>query len=363
MEAAKAGEVVVIFPEGKLTRSGQMDTFRSGLERIAARAGVPIVPAHLDGLWGTISSRAAKRYWPRPLRPVRLRIGMPLASTATAKEARAAVMALSYETAQARADNDNRTLGSIAIQRMRQHPFRPAIRDAGGVLSYWQLVALARILLKRLNLSADETCVGVLMPPGRGGAMVNLALAFGGYTAVNLNHTVGKAQLDRMCDLAGIRTIISAAPYLRRLGSLDLSQKVLLIDEIMSKTAKLSVLGAALGAWCLPQKWINHAKAPQVATIIFSSGSTGDPKGVEITHQQLIANILAVSEGLELNGNRDVLLSPLPLFHSFGLIPGFWLGVVLGMPCAAQPDPTDAKALGKLAEDSGATSLWPPSQT
>lgn len=357
IEAAKAGEVVVIFPEGKLTRSGQMDVFRSGLERIASRAGVPVVPAHLDGLWGTVTSFARKWSFPRPWRPVSLRIGAPLPSTTTAAQARAHVMALSYESAQARSDRDQRTLGGEALARMRRHPFRPAIRDAGGVLSYWKLIAVARVLAKRLDLADDERCVGLLMPPGRGGAMANLALAFLGRTAVNLNHTVGPVQLKRMCEMAGVRTIISATPYLKRIGDPGLSVRMVQLDEVMKVTSALSVIGAALVAFLLPTGFWVRAKADDVAAIIFSSGSTGDPKGIELTHRQVLANITAVSEGLELSGERDALLSPLPLFHSFGLVPGFWLGLVLGMPSAAHPDPTDAKALGNLAEACGATFL------
>ncbi|HEX3135261.1 MAG TPA: AMP-binding protein, partial [Planctomycetota bacterium] len=357
IDAAKSGEVVVIFPEGKLTHSGQMDIFRSGLERIASRADIPVVPAHLDGLWGTISSRSKKWTFPRPWRPVSLRIGAPLPSSTTAAQARAQVMALSYESAQVRSDRSRKTLGGEALARMRRHPFRPAIRDAGGVLSYWKLTAVARILAKRLGLADDERCVGLLLPPGRGGAMANMALALLGRTAVNLNHTVGPVQLKRMCEMAGIRTIISATPYLKRIGDPGLVVRMVQLDEVMKSMSAPSVVLSALGAFLLPSSLLVRAKADDVATIIFSSGSTGDPKGVELTHRQVLANIFAVSEGLELSGERDVLLSPLPLFHSFGLVPGFWLGLVLGMPSAAHPDPTDAKALGNLAQASGSTFL------
>jgi acyl-[acyl-carrier-protein]-phospholipid O-acyltransferase / long-chain-fatty-acid--[acyl-carrier-protein] ligase len=357
IEAAKTGEVVVIFPEGKLTHSGQMDTFRSGLERIASRANVPVVPAHLDGLWGTISSRSLTWAFPRLQRAVSLNIGAPLPSTTSAAEARAQVMALSYQSAQAQSDRNHRTLGGEVLSRMRRHPFRAAIRDVNGVLSYWKLVAVARILAGRLGLADDERCVGLLLPPGRGGAMANLALAFMGRTAVNLNHTVGPVQLKRMCEMAGIRTIISATPYLRRIGDPGLSQRLVQLDVVMEKTSAFAVIMAACAAYSLPSRLLNRAKANDVAAIIFSSGSTGDPKGVELTHRQVLANISAVAQGLEVSGECDVSLSPLPLFHSFGLVPGFWLGMVLGMPSAAHPDPTDAKALGALAKVSGATFL------
>ncbi|MBA3939138.1 MAG: MFS transporter, partial [Planctomycetes bacterium] len=132
IEAAKAGEVVVIFPEGQLTRSGQTNTFHSGMERIAARAGVPVVPAHLAGLWGTITSRAPQRSWPRLRRPVDLRLGAPLPSDTTAAVARDHVMRLGYEAAQVHADHDTRSLASAFLTRLRRHLRRIAVQDAGG---------------------------------------------------------------------------------------------------------------------------------------------------------------------------------------------------------------------------------------
>jgi acyl-[acyl-carrier-protein]-phospholipid O-acyltransferase/long-chain-fatty-acid--[acyl-carrier-protein] ligase len=357
VEAAKAGEVVVIFPEGKLTRSGQTDVFRSGLERIASRAGVPIVPAYLQGLWGTIASRAKRRSLPRPLRRVELRIGAPLPPSASAAEARDQVMHLGFLSAQARAERDRRTLGRAFIAQARRHPLRVAVQDAQGQLSCATLLGLARALIPHLGLAPDERSVGVLLPPGRAGTIVNLSLALDGRTAVNLNHTTGSAQLARMCALAQVRTIITAGPYLRRLGELGLPGRVLQVEEPLKGLGRIEILCSTLVALLAPRRLIDRARSDQVAAVIFSSGSTGDPKGVELTHRQILANCACTADGLDVHGGRDVLLSPLPLFHSFGLIPGTWLGLVMGMPVAAQPDPADGKALGELAERSGATFL------
>jgi acyl-[acyl-carrier-protein]-phospholipid O-acyltransferase/long-chain-fatty-acid--[acyl-carrier-protein] ligase len=357
VEAAKAGEVVVIFPEGKLTRSGQTDVFRSGLERIASRAGVPIVPAYLQGLWGTIASRSERRSLPRPFRRVELRIGAPLPPSASAAEARDQVMHLGFLCALARAARDRRTLGSAFIAQARRHPTRIAVQDAQGKLSCAALLGLSRALIPHLGLQPDERSVGVLLPPGRAGTIVNLSLALDGRTAVNLNHTTGSAQLARMCTLAKVRTIISAGPYLRRLGELTLPGRVLQVEEPLKRLGRLEILSSMLVALLAPRRLLVQATSDQVAAVIFSSGSTGDPKGVELTHRQILANCECTADGLDVHGGRDVLLSPLPLFHSFGLIPGTWLGLVMGMPVAAQPDPADGKALGELAAASGATFL------
>lgn len=354
VDAARRGEVVVIFPEGKISRGGQMDTFRSGMERIAGRAGVPIIPAHLHGLWGSLASRAPRRCW-NPIRRIHLRLGPALASETRAPQAREHVMSLSYEAAQQRSDRDGRSLGTALIRQAKRGPRAIAVQDANGTISRIQLVAVAKLLWKRLGIADDETCVGILLPPGRGGAIVNAACAIAGRTAVNLNHTVGPQTLQQLCEIAGLRTIISAEAYLKRIGRPDVGCRVVTIEDELKALSKVSIVATMAATLATPTRWQAHRDPDAVAAIIFSSGSTGAPKGVELTHRQVLANCDAVADALHLE--HDVIISPLPLFHSFGLVPGLWLGLVLGLKVAGQPDPMDGKALGKLAEASGATFL------
>ncbi len=360
--ALQRGEVVAIFPEGKLTRSGTTDRFKGGLERIASRAGVPVIPVYLDGLYGTWMSRSPVKQWLRPLRRVSVRVGAPLPSSVTAGEARRAVMALGHEQASARAHADQRTLATAALGLMRQHPRAICVRDAQGTLLNWQALGVARALIPLLNLSADDRRIGLLLPPGRAGVLVNLALAIAGRTAVNLNHTAGAPAVATMCSLAEIRTVITATPYLKRITdpTLDLvlnGQRLIRAEELIPRVGRLTVVWKAVQCLALPARWLCQGEAGDVAAIVFSSGSTGDPKGVQLTHREILANCRAVRQGLDLQAYRDVILSPLPLFHSFGLIPGMWLGLTHGLSLAAHPDPTDGATIGKLAKELGATFL------
>jgi acyl-[acyl-carrier-protein]-phospholipid O-acyltransferase/long-chain-fatty-acid--[acyl-carrier-protein] ligase len=229
-----------------------------------------------------------------------------------------------------------------------------AVSDAGGVLPRWQLAALATALRPRLDLADDERCVGLLLPPGRGGAIANLALALAGRTAVNLNHTAGPAQLKRMCEMAGLRTLVTAAPYLKRIGDPGLPVRQVLIEEILRSLPKPAILWQAALNLLLPPAWRDSGRPQDVAALVFSSGSTGDPKGVQLTHAQILANCDSIRRALDV-GPGDVVLTPLPLFHSFGLVPGMWLGLESGFAIAAHPDPMDAKGLGELARKAGAT--------
>ena len=362
VEALQKGEVVAIFPEGKLTRNGGVDRFKSGMERIASRANVPVVPVHLDGLYGTWMSRAPVRAWLRPFRHVGVRLGAPLPSTVTAGEARRAVIALGHEEALAHTAGDQRTLGTAALSLMRQHPRAVCIRDAQGTLLNWQVLGIARALIPLLKLDDAELRVGLVLPPGRAGVLFNLALAIAGRTAVNLNHTAGGPAVEKMCALAGIKTIITATPYLKRIGDPALQtvldhHRVVKAEELIPLVAKSAIVWQACCCLALPARWLCRGSADDVAAIVFSSGSTGDPKGVQLTHRQVLANCRAVRQGLDLQAYKDVILSPLPLFHSFGLVPGMWLGLTHGLSIAAHPDPTDGATIGKLAHELGVTFL------
>ncbi len=264
---------------------------------------------------------------------------------------------MSFERAQARADRDTRTLGAECLRQVRRGPLEMAVQDFGGSLSRLKLAGAALALWPFLGVRDDEERVGILLPPGRGGTVMNLAAALAGRTAVNLNHTIGQAQLTRMCEVAELRTVVSSRVYVERIGPLELPGRTLYAEDLLGNLGKLSVLWAMLKVLLLPASWLDRSEPTQVAALVFSSGSMGEPKGVQLTHQQILANCDAVMEHLELHPGKDVVLTPLPLFHVFGLGPGMWLSLVKGFTIAAQADPRDGQALGKLAEATEPTLL------
>jgi len=157
-----------------------------------------------------------------------------------------------------------------------------------------------------------------------------------------------------MCEMSGVRTLISARPYLKRIGDPGLACRMVMIEEVLKAIPKPVILWELALSLLLPVRWRDQGRPHDVAALVFSSGSTGDPKGVQLTHAQILANNEAVRRALDL-GPGDVVLTPLPLFHSMGLVPGMWLGLESGFAIAAHPDPTDAKGLGELAQKTGAT--------
>jgi acyl-[acyl-carrier-protein]-phospholipid O-acyltransferase / long-chain-fatty-acid--[acyl-carrier-protein] ligase len=262
---------------------------------------------------------------------------------------------MTYGEAKARADHDTRTVGAAFLEHVKRAPRAPAVIDFRGTMSRIKLAGAALALFPLLDLAPDEQNVGVLLPAGQGGTLANLALALGGRTAVNLNHTTGAAQLERMCRLAGVRTIISSNVYLERIGEPALPGRVLHAEDLVARLRKPSVIRQMLRVLVRPAHALDRSRPGQVAVVIFSSGSTGDPKGAQLTHQQIIANCEAVMAHLDLHPGEEVLVTPLPLFHCFGLIPGMWLCLVEGFLIAAQADPRDGAALGKLTQEAGGT--------
>ena len=350
VEAAKTGQVVVIFAEGKLSRGCDLDTFQKGASRIATRANVPIIPLRIDGLLGSYLSRTA---WRRPLslrRTVTLRLGAAMNATVSSPEIRQQVQHLGFQNAREAAQNDRRTLGQMALCQAKKQPFSILSADMTGSRKRISLCAGAMVMGRHFGLQANEKRVGVLLPPGSAGAATLLALALDGRCAVPLNHTVGDKMLARMAELADLQTIISARAYHSRIGEPTLPGRVVMLEDIKPKISKLAVIWHMIKILLLPSSWFDQADAAEDAAIVFSSGSTGDPKGVRLGHRALIANGEAMMQHLGLSQSGNSLLSPLPLFHSFGLNVGTWLPLCQGVKMISHPDPTDARTIAKLAK-------------
>src|SRR5712692_772139 len=360
-EAIKNGEVVCIFAEGQMTRIGQMLPFRRGFERIMKGVDAPIIPVNLDGVWGSIFSFERGRFlWKVPRRipyPVTVSFGTPMPPSSTPFEVRQAVQELhtaAYRYRKARM----RTLGRALINTARRHPLRFAMADARTPrLRFGAARTRTVFLARRLKaLWQGQEMVGILLPPSVPAALVNFAALLCGKVPVNLNYTASNEILASCARQCALQTVVTSKAFLERVP-LQVPAKTLLLEDLAANPRVFEKILALLMSWCLPARWLEGAlgqKKPaaldDLATVIFSSGSTGDPKGVMLTHYNIGSNIEQVGQTFML-GARDRLLGVLPFFHSFGFTVTLWLPAVLGAGVVYHFNPLDLTAISELARN------------
>ncbi len=364
-EAVKNGEVVCIFAEGQITRIGHMLPFRRGFERIMQDVEAPIVPVALDGVWGSIFSFEKGRFlWKMPRRiPYRVTVnyGAPLPHTATPFEVREQVQKLMAEAWACRKGH-TRTLQRAFVRTARAHPFRFAVADAQSPrVTFGAALVRTVFLARRLrNIWAEQKMVGLLLPPSVPGVLVNFAALMMGKVPVNLNYTLSEEALAsciRQCD---IKTVLTSQTFLSKL-KLNVPGQAVFLEEIAAKSSLVEKIGAFLSAWLLPapmlERFVGRNKqitVDDLATIIFSSGSTGDPKGVMLSHYNVASNIEQLEQVFGLT-SKDRVLGVLPFFHSFGFTGTLCLPATLGVGAVYHPNPLEAKAIGPLVNQYAAT--------
>jgi acyl-[acyl-carrier-protein]-phospholipid O-acyltransferase/long-chain-fatty-acid--[acyl-carrier-protein] ligase len=365
-DALAKGECVCMFPEGYPTRSGTMLPFKRGFERIAKSVQAIVVPVYLDELWGSIFSyRHGKMFWKWPERrryPVRCVFGKPVPNDTQTAQVRQVIQEMAAEMAK------ERTRESLSphrqfIRMATRHPFRECVVDVISekprTLSFGKTLAGAHCLARWLKPKlGDAPMVGVWLPPSLGGALANIALGLLGKTAVNLNYSAGKEAIASAAQQCGLRHVLTSRKFLTR-SKLELEGVTLLhaedavaqISDLQKAVALLWII--LLPGWLLERLWMADGlkgTAPtDVCTVIFSSGSTGEPKGVMLTNQNIASNVEAFMEFADFS-HRDRVLGVLPFFHSFGYTVTMWGPLMAGASVVYYPDPRAAKEIGDLCQ-------------
>jgi acyl-[acyl-carrier-protein]-phospholipid O-acyltransferase/long-chain-fatty-acid--[acyl-carrier-protein] ligase len=364
-DALKRGEAVCIFAEGAITRTGFLLPFHRGFEQVIKRAPVPIVPVCLDHVWGSIFSYQGSKFiwkWPQQLPyPVTVAFGPPLPATATAAEIRQVIQKLSADRAIARADR-RLPVHRQFLRMASRHPFRTLMIDViqnNIVFNCGKALAASHILAEKLRpLLGDVPFVGLWLPPSAAGAFANVALAFLGKTSVNLNYTssadiVGKC-LDQ-CREAGypVRHVLTSRAFTHRVNFEVPGVELIYLEDFRKRVTNWERLRAYLAVILLPARVLERVygltshKISDLCTVIFSSGSTGVPKGVMLSHRNLAANTESVIQAID-PGPHDRLLGILPFFHSFGYTITLWVPLQTGASLVYFPDPRQAKEIGEL---------------
>lgn len=218
--------------------------------------------------------------------------------------------------------------------------------------------AFARALAQRTK---DEPVVGTLLPASVGGALANIAILLAGKLPINLNFTIGEEPLQAAITQAKIRTIVTSRRFLEKAG-LPERPGMLFLEDLRQSIGGVARIRALLAARFTSLASLRRRDpqpadgSPALATIIFSSGSTGLPKGVMLTHANILANVESLMGVFPLS-TQDRVIGVLPFFHSFGFMGTLWFPLLQGAAVAYHPNPMDAKTIGELAGEYRATLL------
>ncbi|HEV2329546.1 MAG TPA: acyl-[ACP]--phospholipid O-acyltransferase [Verrucomicrobiae bacterium] len=358
-EAIQAGEVVCIFAEGQITRIGQLLPFRRGFERIMKDVNAPIIPVGMDGVWGSIFSyEGGRMFWKLPRQiPYRITInfGRAMPHDAHPLEVRQQIQELVAD-AWAFRRNSLRLLHRSFVKTARKHPFKFAMADGqnakvSSLSALTKTIFLARRLRRPWN---GQERVGLLLPPSVPGALANFAALLMGKVPVNLNYTVSEPVLESCINQCQIKTVLTSKTFLEKVKIKVPTTETLFIEDIAANPGMSEKLSAAVAAIFFPAQmlecWLGRQKKgslDDIATIIFSSGSTGVPKGVLLSHYNIASNIEQLEQVFAFKSS-DGVVGILPFFHSFGFTGTLCLPAVLGIRAVYHPNPLDPKGIGHL---------------
>ncbi len=248
-------------------------------------------------------------------------------------------------------------LDQAFVQTARRHPLRFFMGDARvAKLRFGPALARTVFLARRLRPHwQEQTMVGLLLPPSVAGAVTNLAATLLGKVPVNLNYTASREVLASCAAQCGLRNVVTSRAFLERYP-VDLPVPAIYLEDVAAKPGFSERLAALAASWLLPVRrlgrWLGReqtASLDDLATVVFSSGSTGDPKGVMLSHRNLAANVEQMAKVFAVRGS-DCVVGILPFFHAFGLTVTLWLPAAAGIGVAYHPNPLDARAVGELVE-------------
>src|SRR5216110_171495 len=359
-EKIAEGEIVCLFPEGQLERSGVLLRLQRGYELIARHANARVVPVWLDQLWGSIFSFQGGRFFTKfPRRipyPVIIAFGKPLQGEAADNAAVREELLKLGEYCFSRRPSLDRHLAEECVRGLKRRRFATAVIDGidHSQLSRAKLLGVAAALSRYLRKEFSDERIAIVLPASKGSMVANLAVTLANRVPVDLNFTMGRAANESCCRRAGLRVAISATQFMERLKDFPWPERVLKLDQLMPQLKLqivfwwiVSILVPARLFLCLLQipKQGGHAEA----VLLFTSGTTGEPKGVVVSHRNVVGNVSQFRQLLDAR-ETDAILASLPFFHTFGSTVTLWYPLIEGVRIVTYPNPLDAAHCSALIE-------------
>ena len=373
-ELLKAGEAVCLFPEGAISRNGQLGKFHSGYERtvVGVEDGV-IVPFYLRGLWGSRFSYADEHLRdsrsPSLKRDLIVAFGKPLPMDTRSDILKQKVFDLSitaWEAYTKRLD----PLPLAWLKSAKRDLSDICTVDASGVkLSRRRFAAATLAFAAAMKLDREAQNVGLLLPAANAAAIANMAVMLKGRAAVNLNFSAPPEAIQASIAAAGIKQVFTSRQFETRLETRGVDVKAMLegvevryMEDIREGIKQWQLILRLVEVSLLPARLLYLLHGHRVgledpAAILFSSGSEGKPKGVVLSHRNIQSNCKQISDVLNTRVD-DVVMASLPPFHAFGLTVTLIMPLIEGIPIVCSPDPTDVLAIARAVARYRATILF-----
>jgi len=359
-EQISAGEIACVFPEGELERRGTLLRLQRGYEVIARHAKAQVVPVWLDQLWGSIFSFQGGKFFTKfPKRipyPVTVAFGKPLASDAADIAAVREELLKLGEFCFSRRPSLERHLAEECVRGLKRRPFATAVIDGvdHGSLSRAKLLGAAAALSRHLREKFADERIAIVLPASKGSMVANLAVMLANKVPVDLNFTIGRASNESCCRRANLRVAISATPFIERVKDFPWPERVLKLDELMPHMKRQIILWWIMSIVFPARLLLRLLKIPKKgghaeAVLLFTSGTTGEPKGAVMSHRNVIGNVFQFRQLLDAK-KTDAILASLPFFHTFGSTVTLWYPLIEGVRIITYPNPLDATKCAELID-------------
>ncbi|WP_372373793.1 acyl-[ACP]--phospholipid O-acyltransferase [Vreelandella venusta] len=382
-EQLNNGEVVCLFPEGAISRNGQLGELRRGYERACKLANpeVRIVPFYLRGLWGSQFSRSSsklKELRNAPLhRSVVVAFGKPLPKDTPADVLKRRIFEQATNSWQ-HAIDELPSLPDAWIRSVKRNLAAQALTDSlSRPLTACQALTASLLIAKRIHTLTPEQNVGLLLPNSSAGALANMATLLAGKTLVNLkyhlnnrpNGTAKEGVLSAALTQADINTVLTSRHFVEKLQQQGLSvnsqlanTQTIYLEDLQANIRRHERISTWLAvrllpSWLLQRLYCRSRDANATAAIVFPSTSEGQSKGVMLSHRNLMANIKQTSDVLNTQYD-DVVIGSLPLFHAFGLTVTQLLPLIEGLPLVCHADPNDTAGIASSVAKHKATLMF-----
>jgi acyl-[acyl-carrier-protein]-phospholipid O-acyltransferase/long-chain-fatty-acid--[acyl-carrier-protein] ligase len=373
IRAVEAGSACVIFPEGRITTTGALMKVYEGPAVIAERTGAKLVPVRIEGAeyspFSRLGGKVRRRWFPkiqiRILPAERLAAPEGVVGRKRRAALRRALADSMVRSLFATAPIDG-TLPDALLEARRIHGGgHPIVDDLEFTpLSYDRLIAACVALGRRLAARTQpQERVGVLLPTSRASVVTFFGLLFHGRVPAMLNFSTGPASAEAACAAAEIRLIVTARRFVEKaklehlVAALSTKATILYLEDVKQEIGTFARISALLRARRLRAQPPDPARANEPAVVLFTSGSEGTPKGVVLSHRNLLANRHQLASVVDITP-RDIVLNALPVFHSFGLTGGLLLPLLAGVRTFLYPSPLHYRTVPELAYGLNATILF-----